>query len=328
MQYHKIIIRLSLVFVLIFNSNLLYAKWYDKSWAQMGTKISAKLWADTDTQAEKAFTAIRDEMRRIDEMMSPYIPTSELSLINKNAAKRPTQISDEMFEMITVANKVSEISQGIFDITFASIGHQYDYRKKIRPDETVIAENLPALNYQHIHLNHKNKTISFHHARVKIDLGGIAKGYAVERCIRIVQQLGIKHAVITAGGDSMMLGDKRGKPWIIGIQDPRNPDQNAVILPLADTAMSTSGDYERYFIQDNKRYHHILSPKTGKPADFNRSVSVIGNNATLTDALSTTLFILPSSKGLKLLENYPGYDAIIIDKNGKLQYSAGLNRTK
>jgi thiamine biosynthesis lipoprotein len=135
---------------------------------------------------------------------------------------------------------------------------------------------------------------------------------------------GIKHALVTAGGDTKLLGDRLGKPWMVGIRDPRNKNKQAVVLPLADMALSTSGDYERYFEQDGKRFHHILSPKTGTSVYEVQSVSIVGSRSTLNDALSTAVFVLGVQKGLDLLNRTPGYDGIIVDNQRKLHYSNAL----
>jgi len=327
MPDRMIIIRFLVVIGVMSTANPLHAQWLEKSWSQMGTRISIKLWADSKTQAQQAEQIVRNEMRRIDFLMSPFIQTSELAKLNRLAPTQSVSVSTELFSLIQQAIDISRQTNGVFDITFASVGYKYQFRKHQRPTQNEINNLLHAVDYKHIKLNLAQKSVIFSHPKVKIDLGGIAKGYAVQNAIKLLNNHGVRHAVVTAGGDSMMLGDKRGKPWIVGIQDPRNSAQNAVVLPLANTAMSTSGDYERYFIEGDTRYHHILSPATGKPARNNRSVTIIGENATITDALSTTLFILTYDKALKLLKKFPGYDAIIIDKTGKLHYSSGLKRS-
>ena len=147
---------------------------------------------------------------------------------------------------------------------------------------------------------------------------------AVDRALQIVRECGIREAMISAGGDSGILGEKRGKPWIIGIQHPRKPDELALVLPLSDSAISTSGDYERYFMRDGQRIHHIISPHTGKPANGTWSTTVTGPDALTTDALSTTLFVLGAEKGIALIETLDNIDAVIIDSSGKVHYSSGL----
>ena len=181
---------------------------------------------------------------------------------------------------------------------------------------------LPRIDYRKLML--QNQTVKFALPGMRIDLGGIAKGHAVDRAIEIARQCGIPHAVISAGGDSRILGDKQGRPRIFGIQHPRRTDELVLRLPLSNTAISTSGDYERFFIADDERIHHIINPQTGRSAKTSWSATVIGPDATTTDALSTTVFILGPQKGLQLIESLPGIDAIIIDSNAQIHYSSGL----
>ena len=173
-------------------------------------------------------------------------------------------------------------------------------------------------------LNEANTSVRFLHKDVKIDLGGIAKGYAVDNAIELLSKLDISHALVTAGGDTRLLGDRLGKPWIVGIRDPRNREKQAVVIPLAQTAMSTSGDYERYFEEDGKRFHHILSPKTGKSTYEVQSVSIIGPQSVYNDALSTAVFVMGLEKGIGLINALPEFEAIVMDANRRMHYSDGL----
>jgi thiamine biosynthesis lipoprotein len=305
------------------------AKWHGDTQDIMGTKISVTLYLDDDVKAEQAVAAVMDEMRRIDATFSPYIKTSELYTVNqlapKASANAPLKISAELANIIDKSLYYSRLSEGAFDITFASLARYYDYRKKLQPSEQQRQELLPAINYQLVHLDQKNNTLWFGHPKVYIDLGGIAKGYAVDNAIAILQTRGIKHASITAGGDSRVMGDRRGRPWMVGIKNPR-ADKVAITLPLDNVAVSTSGDYERYFIDDKgERVHHIINPRTGKsPASGVNSVTIIGPAGMDTDALSTTVFILGVEKGLALINKLPGFDAVIITREGKVLYSQGL----
>jgi thiamine biosynthesis lipoprotein len=185
-----------------------------------------------------------------------------------------------------------------------------------------VASKLPAIDYRNIELeDHK---IRFARPGVRIDLGGIAKGYAVDRAIDITRDCGIERAMISAGGDSRIIGDRGGRPWMIGIRHPRDSSGIALRLPLSDSAISTSGDYERFFIADGKRVHHIIDPDTGRSAGASWSATVIGPDALTTDALSTTIFILGAADGLALIESLDGFDAIVIDSGGKVHYSSGF----
>jgi thiamine biosynthesis lipoprotein len=261
-------------------------------------------------------------MRRIEALMSTYLDASEISFINNNAAISAIDISAEMHHILEKSLYFSRVSDGAFDISYASVGYAYDYRERQQPDQASVAAKLPAIDYRHIEL--AENRVRFLHSGVRIDLGGIAKGYAVDRAVEIVSQCGISQAMISAGGDSRIIGDRGGRPWMIGIQHPRDPSAIALRVPLSETAVSTSGDYERFFIEDGERIHHIIDPATGRSAKKSWSATVTGPDAMTTDALSTTIFILGAAKGLALIESLDGIDAIIIDSAGKLHYSSGF----
>jgi thiamine biosynthesis lipoprotein len=301
-----------------------HAEWYSDKRAIMGTAISVELWADDDATAHAAIEAVMQEMVRIDQTMSPYIETSELALINREAVQHPVKISDEMFMLLKTSIHYSQISHGAFDISFASVGYLYDYRKHIEPTAAQIASHLSAIDYRSIKLDEKAHTVHFMKPGMRIDLGGIAKGYAVDQGADILLAHGIKNAIVTAGGDSRILGDHHGRPWMVGIKDPRIADKSAVVLPLSDTAMSTSGDYERYFMAGERRVHHLINPRTGKSATGVRSVSVLAPHGIDTDALTKPLFILGVERGMEIINKIPGVDAIVIDDHGQLFYSKNL----
>lgn len=303
----------------------LLAEWFVENQSIMGTNIHAEVWANNKVEGKRALTSVMQEMERINQLMSPYIAHSELSKLNQYGATTAVVVSNELFELIRLSTGVSEETSGAFDITFASVGFLYNYREGIKPSDQNINETLDAISYRHIQFDEKASTIQFIHPKVKVDLGGIAKGYAVDNAIDILAKQGIEHALVTAGGDTRLLGDRRGRPWMVGIRDPRNRDRQAVVLPLEDTAMSTSGDYERYFEQDGQRFHHILSPKSGKSVHNVQSVTIIGPRSTLNDALSTAVFVLGVEQGISLINRTPGYDAIIMDSQRKLHYSKELS---
>lgn len=304
------------------------AEWMSRDEAIMGTAIRVELWHEDRVAGDAAMTAVMDEMRRIDELMSPYKPTSELSRINHEAPEHAVPISQEMFDLITRSIEFSELSEGAFDITFSSVGYLYDYRKGVKPSDEAIGKALPGINFRHLVLDRARQTIRFARAGVRIDLGGIAKGHAVDNCITLLKQRGIKEALVSAGGDSRVLGDRHGRPWMIGVRDPRNKDGSVAVIPLTNAAISTSGDYERYFEADGVRHHHIINPKTGKSATGVRSVTIIGPDATTTEGFSKSVFILGPERGIRLVESHPGVDTVVIDDAGKMHYSAGLMRSQ
>ncbi len=306
-------------------SSVAQADWYQRDAAIMGTSIRVEVWHPDADVAKAAASAVIDEMHRIDALMSPYRPDSELSKMNREAADRPVAVSAEMLSLLERAVHHSQASDGAFDVTFASAGHLYDYRAGERPDSTQLAELLPAIDYRHLQLDVEAGTVSYGHPDVVVDLGGIGKGHAVDNAIDLLRARGVETAMVAAGGDTRILGDRRGRPWTVGIRDPRNPDRKVALLPLIDTAISTSGDYERYFDDaDGNRHHHILNPETGRSAAAVRSATVLGPNATDTDALSTAIFVLGPEAGLALIESLPEFDAVIIGADGQVYLSSGL----
>jgi len=300
------------------------AEWYKRDEAIMGTLIRVEVWVEERKAGESAINDVMAEMRRIDLAMSPYKADSELSKVNREAHKKPVAISRELYNLIVRAEKLSVQTVGAFDITFSSVGYMYDYRLRVVPSEEQIQKALPAVDYHRIKLDPAKRTIFLEREGMRIDLGGIAKGYAVDRGIDILKKHGIAHGLVTAGGDSRVLGDRRGRPWIIGIRDPRRKDGVVARIPLANEAISTSGDYERYFEAGGVRYHHIINPKTGHSATGVWSATVIGPDATTTDGLSTSVFVMGPKAGLALVDTMPGIEAVIIDAEGKMLYSKGL----
>ncbi len=334
------VIKLKVAFLFLCLPFVANAQWFKHSFKVMGTMSHVEFWLDEQTnsldvsgseldtshneRAQALIKSVEQEMFRIDQQMSPYKEQSELSLINREAANKAVSISVELFNLLNTAQHIAKISDGAFDITYASIGYQYNYREKTRPTQSSILKALPAINYTAITLNKEQSTVHFNHQGIKIDLGGIAKGYAVKRCLSLLKKAGINHALVSAGGDTGLLGDRNGRPWLVGIKHPRTEHKTAVHIPLENEAISTSGDYERYFIEDGIRYHHIINPKTGDSVRKVVSVSVIGKNPTYVDALSTTVFVKGLIEGLALINKLPEFEAIIIDNQRRLHYSKGL----
>ncbi len=290
----------------------------------MGTRIVVELWSENRAEGEAAVQAVLAEMRRIDEAMSTYKTTSEVSRVNAEAAQRPVPISQELFDLLTTSVEYSTITGGAFDITYASVGYLYDYRERVRPDEKQIEEALPGINYRHLILDPKARTVKFAREGVRIDLGGIGKGHAVDRGIAVLRARGIEHALVTAGGDSRIIGDRFGNPWVVGIRHPDRKDEVIARIPLEDAAISTSGDYERYFDDKGVRYHHILDPKTGHSASKVRSATIIASTATRTDGLSKTAFVLGPEKAIALYNTLEDVDAILVAPDGRVLYTEGL----
>ncbi len=297
--------------------------WFTREEAIMGTAIRVELWCEGRSEAMAAADAVMAEMHRIDRTMSPHKPGSELSRINLRAAAAPVVLSDEMFRLVERALHFSQLSGGAFDISYASVGQLYDYRQRIRPDDDAIARAREAMGYQHLILDAKARSLRFARPGMRIDLGGFAKGHAADNAASILARRGIRHAIVSAGGDSRVIGDRRGRPWTVAIRDPRR-QAVAAMLPLTDVSISTSGDYERYFEQDGVRCHHLIDPRTGKSPSSVHSVTILADDGLTSEALSKSVFVLGLDRGIRLVEGLPGVDAVVIDAQGQLHFSSGL----
>jgi thiamine biosynthesis lipoprotein len=282
------------------------------------------LWADDPVKGNDAIDAVMAELRRIDNLMSHYKPESQLSQINQYANERPVQVDKELFDLIKLSTHYSQITEGAFDITYASVGYLYDYPRHIHPTEEQIREKLPSVNWRNMLLDEEHHTVRFEHPGMRIDLGGIGKGYAVDRGIDILKARGIDRALVTAGGDSRIIGDRMGRPWLVAIRHPDDPNKVVTRIPLSDSAVSTSGDYERYFDEGGVRYHHIIDPRTGHSASKVRSATILAPTATQTDGMSKTAFVLGPEKALEIINRMPEYDAVFVLPDGRVLYSNGL----
>jgi thiamine biosynthesis lipoprotein len=318
-------LRLATLLCLVSSAQAAYAGWLHRDADIMGTRITVELFHENDATAQQAADAVLAEMRRIDRTMSPWIESSELALLNREAATRPVAVSDELYSLLGTSLRFSKLTHGAFDITFASVGFLYDYREAVRPDDQQRKTATGLINYRNLQLDDRASTVRYAKPGVRIDLGGIAKGHAVDRCIALLRSSGIRQALVSAGGDSRTIGtNRKGKDWNIGVRDPRDGDKLVAVIPLRDVGVSTSGDYQRYFEEDGVRYHHIIDPDSGDSARQLRSVTIIGPDATTTDALSTSVFVLGVEQGLALINRLPDVDAILVDSGGKLHYSEGL----
>ncbi len=292
----------------------------------MGTEVSVYLWHEDEAEGLRLAEAVFAEAVRIDELMSTYKESSRISEVNRDAAGAAVNAGAELASLIQRALDISVLTRGAFDITYDSVGQHYDFRERQRPDEETIAAERELIDYRLVEVDRVASSVRFLKQGVRINLGGIAKGYVVERGVDILRHNGVEHAIVTAGGDSRLLGDRRGRPFMIGIRDPRQDGEVAIRVPLEEEAISTSGDYERYFEEDGVRYHHIIQPSTGEPAGGVHSATVFGPDAVMTDALSTSVFVMGVDLGLRLIAGLPDYEGIVIDSKGLVYYSDGLGR--
>jgi len=300
------------------------AEWIGDAQSKMGTRIEVQFWHEDAEVGAALLAQAMAEVDRIEARMSTYRESSEISRVNAHAADAPVRVSRELFDLVARSLVVSTLSDGAFDITYESVGHLYRLRDRVRPADAQIDARLPAVDHSLVRLDPQAQSIAFAAPGVRINLGGIAKGYTCERVVELLAEAGVRNALVSAGGDTRLLGDRRGQPWVVGIRDPDDADGVVTRLALDDEAISTSGDYERYFDENGVRYHHILDPATGRPSEGIRSVTVVGPEGTLTDALSTTLFVLGAEQGLALVETLPDYDAVIIEANHAVRLSSGL----
>lgn len=299
-------------------------QWFVRDEAIMGTAIHVELWCGDAVVGHAAADAVIQEMHRIDRAMSPYKPDSELSRVNREAFATPVPVSHEMFTLLQRAAHFSELSDGAFDITYAAVGQLYDYRAGTLPTRDAIARARQAVGHRQLRLDADPRSVRFAREGMRIDLGGFAKGHAVDTSVALLREFGIAHAIVSAGGDSRVIGDRRGRPWSVAVRDPRRADAIVAVLPLEDTSISTSGDYERYFERDGVRHHHLIDPKTGESPRTLRSVTILAADGLTCEALSKSVFVMGLDKGMRWVESLPGVDAIVVDAAGALHVSSGL----
>jgi len=293
----------------------------------MGTNLEVTFAGLDNKGADKAFTVITTEFKRIEKELSEWRGDTYVIKINKNAGKAPVAVPTELFSIISAAMTVSRVSDGAFDITWASMWGLWDFtpgRPHSVPDPEEVRAKLKNVDYRAVALDQKKRTVFLERPGMAMGLGGIAKGYAVDSAMRLVDAMGIKNIIIKAGGDMRVQGMVGKKLWRIGIRHPRKKDKLLASLPLKDISISTSGDYEHFFMKDGVLYHHIIDPRTGYPARGCRSVTILGPDTMTTDALSTAVFVMGPEKGMALVERLHGIEAIIVDSKGGSHTSSGV----
>lgn len=265
------------------------------------------------------------EITRIENLISEWKESSQTSELVKNAGKVPISIDDELYDLIKRSIKVSELTNGAFDITFAGISplYTFDGQERPLPAQDLIRASIAKIGYKDIILN-KDKVL-LARSGMKIGFGAIGKGYAAERAKALLQQMGIENGVVDASGDLIAWGTQPdGQAWKIGIVDPEDESRFLVWLDASNTSIVTSGNYEKYFTCGGKRYAHIIDPRTGYPTTGLKSVTIITPNAELADALATSVFVLGETEGLELINQLKGVECLIINDNNQLVSSKGL----
>lgn len=302
------------------------------SGAAMGTHIAFAAFTNPKANAEtakRAFDAAIDEIKRIEALMTTWRPESEVSRINAAAGKSAVKVGDETFAVIKESVHASEISEGTFDITFHTLHGLWKFDEDLDPhppSDAAVKARLPFVNWRNIKLDDRAQTVMLTKEQTQIGLGGIAKGYAVDMAAKVLEHAGLTSYFVQAGGDLFARGLKAdGTEWQAGIRDPRGAESVWFAkIPLSDHAFSTAGDYERSYIVNGKRYHHIIDPRTGQPAMACRSVTVWAPTALLADEIDDAVFILGPEKGMKLVESLDGVAAVIVDAKNNLHVSKRL----
>jgi thiamine biosynthesis lipoprotein len=295
----------------------------------MYTVVSITVLTDSEKKASLVIDDAYKELDKLADLLNFYSENSEISYVNKNAGVKPVKVSQETYDIVKKALFVSDNTDGTFDITIGPVVKLWDFKNKRLPDAKELKEKLKTVGYKNIILNEKDRTIFIKKKGVQIDLGGIIKGFAADKIVLFLKNRGIKAGIIAVGGDIKTFGMRPdGKPWTIGIQNPRQTSKDDEIIGIVklgpEMAISTSGDYEKYFLLNGKRYHHLLDPKTGYPSNKNRSVTIISHESALSDAFATAIFLIDAEKGIKILKSL-GLEGIIIDKDGKIFITDGIN---
>jgi len=290
----------------------------------MGTLVELTL-VGNDDKVKGAAQAVLAEIQRVEDLTSFHKP-SGLTALNDHAGKGPFKLEPELFALVELSLKWARETDGAFDPTIGPLSRAWNFSggEPRLPDESEIALLLPTVGWNLVKIDPPTRTVDLPLPGRALDLGGIAKGYARDRAYEVLKKYEVRDALVNAGGDILALGEKeRGKPWRIGIQDPRIPNEVRAVGSLKDKRIATSGDYERFFIGGGRRYHHILDPRTGYPADELCSVTIVRNSGPSADGLSLAVFVLGAEKGLKLIESLPGVEGLLIDAKGGVTMTSG-----
>ena len=293
----------------------------------MDTSVELRFTESKKKNAEQIRDTVSAEMIRLETIFSRSLPNSEINEVNRQAGLKPVSVSHEVIYVAVQAYYYARISDGAFDPTIAPLidlwgflGHNYRL-----PTTAEIENILPLVDYTLLEIDSEQSSLFLPREDMGLELGGIAKGYIVDRALEALSSEGIEHAFINAGGDIGLIGTRTdGSPWRIGVRHPREENKIIAVFPATGGAVVTSGDYERFFSEEGITYHHILDPETGMPARELASVTIAAQTAIDADALSTAVFVLGPTKGLALIESLPGVEGILIKPNLEILISSGL----
>lgn len=318
-----------LIIGLLFLSNSLSAQQFTstKVISLMGSRFEIITVKNDRSVREEAISSAINEIKRIENLISSWKPNSETSQINAKAGIEPLQISQELFDLIERAIKVSKLTDGAFDISFASIDHlwTFDGKEMKMPDSLLIRGSIGKINFNNIILNGENRTVFLKEKGMKIGFGAIGKGYAANKAKLVMQGFNIENGLINAGGDLIAWGNQEnGDPWKIGIADPAKEKEFIAWLNVSNMSVVTSGNYEKYVIIDGKKYGHIIHPKTGYPVEGIKSVTLLSPDAELSDALATSVFVMGVKDGLELVNRLKNVECIVVDDENKLWKSNNI----
>jgi thiamine biosynthesis lipoprotein len=295
----------------------------------MGSHLNLSVWTTDPKETAAAFDTIEKEFRRLEDLMSNWREGSDIQKLNAGAGEHPVPVSPEIRELFRTASQISEWTNGKFDVTFGVMSGlwKFDYQNEddTIPDPGEVARRRKFINYRDLKLDEPKGTAFLIRRGMVANLGGIGKGYAVDRARNILEAAGFRNFMIQFGGDMYVAGNAGDRPWRLGIQDPRGTDNHIFAsIELSDSTFSTSGDYERFFIKDGRRYHHIIDPATGEPSVGCRSVTIIAKSATIADGLSTGVFIMGPEAGMALIEKLQDVEGVIVSSKNEVLVSSGL----
>jgi len=293
----------------------------------MGSELRLSAWTADPAAAQSAFDAVFREFDRLDALMSVWKADSDVIRVNAAAGERAVPVDRDVREILRIAQQVSEWTEGRFDVTFGPLADLWKFdqdQDSSIPSADAIRRRLPLIDYRQIEIDESGGTVFLKRKGMRIHLGGIGKGYAVDRAVAIFRARGLRDFMIQAGGD-MYAGGRRGdRPWSLGIADPRGAHAPFATVALSDATFSTSGDYERFFIKDGVRYHHILDLGVGQPARLCRSVTLVTDRAVIADALAKGVFVLGPQAGMALIERLPGVAGVIVGATNEVLVSTAL----
>jgi thiamine biosynthesis lipoprotein len=298
----------------------------------MGNHFELSVVSDNSTWAEAMIDLGINEIKRIEKLLTTYNEESETALINRNAGIAPVKVSDETFELIERSIRISNVTQGAFDITYGSIDKSlwnFDTTMNALPDRATAKKMVRLINYQNMILDKRNTTVFLKHKGMRIGFGGIGKGYAAEQAKKVMIDNGVESGIVNASGDLTAWGfQPNGDEWTIGVAHPDLSHKIFSYINITNTAIATSGNYEKYVIIGGKKYSHTINPRTGLPIGGIKSVAIITPNAEIADAMATPVMIMGIHAGLDMINQMKNIEAVIIDDNNKLYTSKNINISK